>query len=137
MTTTKPTSEFHQVFESMNAPDYPATCDQCGMEGTNADMDEHICGESPASRAGQPKPIDQLLDAAIYAEDIDRRVNARVQIAKQHATLIEQRELLLQAITLIRDSFWSENEPLDERIDYLQNLAKETLATIEQETEGK
>lgn len=46
-------SEFDQVFEDLESPDYPATCDQCGMEGTNADMDEHACDEPPAPRAGE------------------------------------------------------------------------------------
>lgn len=36
-------SEFNQIFEDLEAPDYPATCDQCGAEGTNASMEAHIC----------------------------------------------------------------------------------------------
>lgn len=30
-------------FESMSAPDYPATCTECGFEGTNDSMYSHTC----------------------------------------------------------------------------------------------
>lgn len=36
-------SEFDQVFEQLEAPEYPATCDNCGAEGTNASMAGHEC----------------------------------------------------------------------------------------------
>jgi len=36
-------TEFDQVFEELEAPDYPATCDECGVEGTNQTMAEHVC----------------------------------------------------------------------------------------------
>jgi hypothetical protein len=46
-TTTKATSskrcEFDQMFEDLEASDYTATCDQCGIEGTNQAMEEHVC----------------------------------------------------------------------------------------------
>jgi len=35
--------EFDQMFEDLEAPDYTATCDQCGVEGTNATMEGHEC----------------------------------------------------------------------------------------------
>lgn len=44
MTTTTTKSDFDQVFEDLEAPDYPATCDNCGAEGTNASMETHECG---------------------------------------------------------------------------------------------
>lgn len=44
MTTTTTKSDFDQIFEDLEAPDYPATCDNCGAEGTNASMKTHECG---------------------------------------------------------------------------------------------
>lgn len=46
MTTTTTTTEFDQVFEELDAPDYPATCDNCGEVGTNATMAEHECEDN-------------------------------------------------------------------------------------------
>lgn len=37
------TTEFDRVFDQMEAPEYPATCDQCGEVGTNATMEQHEC----------------------------------------------------------------------------------------------
>ncbi len=31
------------TFELMADPNYPATCDNCGKEGTNASMEHHVC----------------------------------------------------------------------------------------------
>ena len=36
-------TKFDRVFAEMSAPDYPATCNQCGLEGTNASMERHEC----------------------------------------------------------------------------------------------
>jgi hypothetical protein len=35
-----------------------------------------------------------------------------------------------KALVLIRDSFWSENEPCQERIDCLQSMAEEALEDL-------
>lgn len=45
-TMTKAATEFDQVFENLEAPDYPATCDNCGEVGTNASMERHECDDS-------------------------------------------------------------------------------------------
>lgn len=47
----QPQSQFDQVFEEMDAPEYPATCDQCGTEGTNASIGEHVCPGGKLSSA--------------------------------------------------------------------------------------
>ncbi len=36
-------SAFDEMFDKLDAPDYPATCHSCGEEGTNATMASHIC----------------------------------------------------------------------------------------------
>lgn len=36
-------SNFEQIMKELDAPDYPATCDRCGYEGTNAEMKTHQC----------------------------------------------------------------------------------------------
>jgi len=52
------TTEFDhdQVFEELSAPEYPATCDQCGLEGTNATMAGHECDDS-----GQCEACDRIV----------------------------------------------------------------------------
>lgn len=45
------TTEFDQVFDQMEAPEYPATCDNCGEVGTNASMEQHECDEHDAPAA--------------------------------------------------------------------------------------
>lgn len=60
------TSEFDEVFQQLEAPDYPATCDKCGVEGTNASMEEHVCG-------GGSEPDAILSFARAYAEEIQPR----------------------------------------------------------------
>ena len=37
------TTQFDQIFEDMSAPEYPATCDECGEVGTNESMESHSC----------------------------------------------------------------------------------------------
>lgn len=37
------TDKFDRVFQQLEAPDYPATCDQCGAEGTNESLEGHEC----------------------------------------------------------------------------------------------
>lgn len=36
-------SDFNRTFTELDAPDYPATCDNCGEEGTNATIVAHVC----------------------------------------------------------------------------------------------
>jgi len=40
---TEKQSEFDKVFSGMEAPDYPAICNACGAEGTNASLESHEC----------------------------------------------------------------------------------------------
>lgn len=47
-------TEFDQIFELMDAPDYPCTCDSCRAEGTNASMTDHTCAEE-TRQATTPK----------------------------------------------------------------------------------
>lgn len=35
-----------EPFDTMSKPDYPATCNRCRAEGTNASMQSHSCVES-------------------------------------------------------------------------------------------
>lgn len=96
--------------------------------------------EPPAPRAGErdaaPKLIDQLLDAAIYADDIGRRVNARVTIAKQHATLVEQRDRLLRLLRPVTSPTACYCAVMKgEKCWHCE--ARELIATIEPETEVK
>jgi hypothetical protein len=42
-------------------------------------------------------------------------------------TAVNERERLRAALAHVRDAFWSEDEPLDERVDYLQRYAKDAL----------
>lgn len=116
-------TEFNKVFTELEAPDYPATCDQCGVEGTNASMEEHVCDESPAS----------LLDTAIYAEDINKRISARVKIVKQYTALIEQRERLLRLLRPVTSPTACYCAVMKgEKCWHCE--ARELIATIEQET---
>lgn len=39
------TTSFDEVFEQLEAPEYPATCDNCGLVGTNVSMVEHDCAD--------------------------------------------------------------------------------------------
>lgn len=39
------TTSFDQIFEQLEAPEYPATCDNCGLVGTNASMVAHECAD--------------------------------------------------------------------------------------------
>lgn len=141
-------TEFDQVFEEMNAPEYPATCDQCGAEGTNASMGEHVCDESAVVRAGERygfvvftgrhkildyyKPSGQQIataDGEAEARTIVRALNA----ANQHATLVEQRERLLEALReYVTDKCNCYQEQRCQNCE-----TKELLTTIEPETEVK
>lgn len=46
----KMTKEFDIVFSELEAPDHPATCDQCGIEGTNQSLEDHECRENLLER---------------------------------------------------------------------------------------
>lgn len=149
---TQPTFEPHEFAPYVEAENICCHCDR----GKYALHHRQPSTTPPASGAGsdQPAPIDTLLDAAIYADDIDRRVAARVRIKRlleQRSTLIEQRErliatgkadalkreLLINALITIRDSFWSENEPYAYQVEQLQDIARDVLTTIEQEGETR
>lgn len=39
------TTSFDEVFEQLEAPEHPATCDDCGLVGTNASMVGHDCDD--------------------------------------------------------------------------------------------
>lgn len=39
---------FNQIFNELDAPDYPATCDNCGYTASNAEMQTHSCSEAVA-----------------------------------------------------------------------------------------
>lgn len=142
-------SEFDQVFEKMNAPDYPATCDQCGAEGTNADIDEHICNESHASRAGERygfvvftgryKILDYYKPNGQQIATADGEEEARliIQVLNQHATLSEQRERLLNTLKELGLYAAGLEMMLNKHEGDALREARELLATIEQETEVK
>src|SRR6185503_8803544 len=89
------TTKFDEVFKQLEAPSYPVTCDQCGLEGTNATMEEHVC------QAGNPDPearIEQMIHELAYervkqsflfnlsSATVDRKAN---ELAEQIDGLIE------------------------------------------------
>jgi len=88
-------TKFDEVFEQLEAPEYPATCDQCGLEGTNATIEEHEC------EAGNPDPeahIEQMIHELAYervkqsflfnlsSATVDRKAN---ELAEQVGGLVE------------------------------------------------
>lgn len=46
-TTSATVSEFDRVFAELEHPDYPATCVECGAEGTNESLAAHECAVVP------------------------------------------------------------------------------------------
>lgn len=58
------TDEFDRVFQQLEAPDYPATCDHCGAQGTNASMEGHVCYDVEQERVKFQK---ELADAMVRA----------------------------------------------------------------------
>ena len=39
----QPEREFDKIFAQLEAADYPATCNDCGAEGTNESLEDHEC----------------------------------------------------------------------------------------------
>lgn len=56
MNTITAKSDFDQIFEDLEAPEYPATCDNCDAERTNASLDEHICGVEDYNARQRTRP---------------------------------------------------------------------------------
>lgn len=82
------TTEFDQVFDQMEAPEYPATCDNCGEVGTNASMEQHECDEHDAPAA--PERGD---------DGVNRYLKSEIEhLLKENSTLITQRERLLRLL---------------------------------------
>lgn len=160
----QPKSQFDQVFEQLEAPDYPATCDQCGLEGTNATIDSHICNEPPAPRAGERKRVehsplpwrhqteDGTLGTIVDADEnviaqtqqilndpahVRRQGNAAfiVECVNQHATLVEQRDCALAALKGVAIMLNTNLSSYDDE-PWAQRV-RTAIATIEQEGEGR
>ena len=107
------TTEFDQIFEELSAPEYPATCDQCGVEGTNASMENHDCsqtGQCDACAAIVPR--DELRTGMPAAgvegtfcakcrgeksEPIPLPLYARVNVAEKTYDIFNTRKLLVAA----------------------------------------
>lgn len=153
--------EFDKIFGDMMRPDYPCTCDDCGMEGTNESMKDHTCNEPPAPRAGEREHVEWYyikwyeVDLKAYPQEpkfaieqsetllavvLEEETAAKI-IAdhNQHATLVEQRERLLtmlkQFVSLGRcycDTLLYDRGSRKCR----QCEARELIATIEQEGEA-
>jgi len=87
------TTEFDQIFEGMSAPEYPATCDECGEVGTNASMEEHICqpqGLGWKYRKGYPDYCvydyyNNLIASGIKTEETAKGI---VDYVNNHAQLV-------------------------------------------------
>lgn len=91
---------------------YLTPCELCGiptaMLGTKRC---HPCWQLEQGIAARPVQARQLLGVA---------------------TLVAQRDRSATALTTIRDSYWSENEPYPMRVDQLQDIARDALAAVEQ-----
>lgn len=70
----------------------------------------------------QPRNLSEvaLVTTGSYPDDVEE-ANAR---------LIAAAPDLLEALQVIRDSFWSEGEPLQERIDVLKEMAAEAIKKV-------
>lgn len=64
---------------------------------------------------------DTRVEKVGFLRPLDRRE------MEANAKLIAAAPELLDTLRVIRDSFWSEGEPLQERIDYLKDLAAEAI----------
>lgn len=149
-------SEFDQVFDQMAAPEYPATCDNCGEVGTNASMEQHECDEhdAPAApeRGDQPrawmrrwayesKPCPPKVKNAKgrweWPKESQFKEVTNVKIfaddvplfaVEQHSTLMAQRERLLEAAR-----FALSTPGFIRGRDSLQRIVDEAITTSEQE----
>lgn len=75
--------------ECQGYPPHMPWCAKSTTSSTSSGNQLKTTAHELAARGGGDKPelIDQLLDAAIYADDIDRRVTARVRVKKMHHSL--------------------------------------------------
>lgn len=138
---TKAITQFDHIFEDLESPEYPATCNQCGEVGTNAGIDSYVCDEPSAPRAGEcytatsiplateqnqwrvvktiperptsdvmlqvsdddgirlPWHRQELLEViARYANGYPKATKALNNYKKQHTTLVEQQERLVETL---------------------------------------
>lgn len=140
-------TEFDQVFDQIEAPEYPATCDNCGFEAANEYMDEHICDPSDDTSAaperGEWRYFETRYSAEVAVNDnlqlrahwtgtwdrdeIRTLMQGVVTEHNQHSTLITQRERLIQilqaACSTLKSYQYGNVSPA---------LAKEMIRTIEQ-----
>ena len=150
--TTKAATEFDKVFTELESPDYPATCDQCGAEGTNASMGEHICDESHSL-----KSLSALLKDPSYMTlprtrqiaikhahwNATRLPNNEFSLSWQdtkvlldmNATLIEQREHVLEALKKCQSYVELHTPEKRGLAGSLLDVIDNAIATIEQERE--
>lgn len=142
-----------KVFEKMNAPEYPATCDQCGVEGTNASMEEHECNESHSLKSLSALLKDPSYMTLPRARQIAIKhahwnattlPNNEFSLSWQdtkvlldaHATLIEQRERLLRLLRPVTSPTSCYCAVMkSEKCWHCE--ARELIATIEREREVK
>lgn len=67
------TTEFDEVFQQLESPDYPATCNECGMEGTNASLEEHVC--TIGTMDGQISLIDAAKQVESWWLELDKNAH--------------------------------------------------------------
>lgn len=64
-------AELDKITAIMDAPDYPAGCDNCGQTGTNATMMTHQCAS-----VGEPPTVSRLIE---WYETEARRIMQLIQ----------------------------------------------------------
>lgn len=83
-------NEFDKVFARLESPDYPATCNECGMEGTNASLEEHVCAREMDSL----KSLSALLKDPSYMT-LPRARQIAIRHAHWNATALPNNEFSL------------------------------------------
>jgi hypothetical protein len=94
---------------------------------------------------GHPSEINSTKsrDSFIQCNDLSKDFHGTSETDKANAELIammhretvgkginpESVEKMREALRIIAESFWSENEPFEERVDVLQNIAREALTS--------
>lgn len=53
-------------------------------------------------------------------------------VSERFREIVKERNQFRLALEIIRDSFWSEGEPFEERVEYLQQTAKDILEAVRQ-----